>query len=199
MADLPAQRHKQRFAIPICRLFLAFCVAWLGIVSARAAENATELRQFFEAALYGDLQQVKTMLEGNPELLHQRGEYGFSVLHEVATEQQSAVQRYLLEKGADPNATDDLGNTPLHMASYVSYAKLLVAFGAEVNAVNRDGDTPLHCHAGEQEGSSMVAFLLQEAADPTKRNRRNETAEMIAAHREDAVKVNIFRRFSGKN
>ncbi len=192
-------RRKQPFWNFVFRFLFFVWIAGFGAASARSAELDSDLEKFFQAAIYGDLDRVKAMLKKNPALLHKQGQFGFTVLHVIASEPQTEVQRHLLEMGANPNATNSGGDTPLHIASYVSYAKLLIAFGADVNAENRYGDTPLHLHAAEKEGNSMVTFLLHQGADPTKQNRQNETAEMIAMSREDQEKVAIFRRFNGKN
>jgi ankyrin repeat protein len=48
--------------------------------------------------------------------------------------------------GADPNATDALGRTALHLASdrgHLPTVKGLLARGVELNARDRAGDTPL--------------------------------------------------------
>lgn len=52
----------------------------------------------------------------------------------------------MLEHGADPNARDSAGHTPLHWAVQSAAAetvRLLVAAGADVNAKDNDGETPL--------------------------------------------------------
>jgi ankyrin repeat protein len=52
-----------------------------------------------------------------------------------------------LEHGADVNAKDDYGWTPLHWAStkgHVHVAKELLEHGADIEATNNDGSTPLH-------------------------------------------------------
>ena len=51
-----------------------------------------------------------------------------------------------LDAGADVNAKDDSGWTPLHRAGskvHNKIAKLLIEEGADVNAVNKDGLAPL--------------------------------------------------------
>jgi len=53
--------------------------------------------------------------------------------------------RELLERGADPNAKDDDGWTPLHYATYRGHThivELLIEMGADPNIRNKDGKTP---------------------------------------------------------
>lgn len=72
--------------------------------------------------------------------------------------------RELLEKGIDPNQTDDWAMvTPLHYAAFndrLEIAKLLIAAGAEVNARDRiDNETPLDV-AKTQGHKEMIKLLI---------------------------------------
>jgi len=62
-----------------------------------------------------------------------------------------AVKEHLAD-GADLDAQDRRGDTPLHHAAIYGYkeiAKLLIAEGADVNAKNNDDETPLGVAEGE--------------------------------------------------
>ena len=63
----------------------------------------------------------------------------------------SAAQ-FLLEHGADVNALDENGDTPLHLVCNpdIALTKLLIGHGADVNLTGGDGETVLyrHCRAG---------------------------------------------------
>jgi len=56
------------------------------------------------------------------------------------------VAKVLLESGADPDAKNKEGNTPLHAAAYrghIDVASLLLEHGADPCVTNKDGDIPL--------------------------------------------------------
>jgi len=63
-------------------------------------------------------------------------------VHAAATVRDHDTMRLLLERGADPNARQQMGFTPFHSAASrgdVKMAKLLLEFGADPNAITEDG------------------------------------------------------------
>jgi len=68
-------------------------------------------------------------------------------LHALAGQGNAVKLTALLDGGADVDARDGTGCTPLHFAAdrgAVDALRLLVARGAEVDARDEDGQTPLH-------------------------------------------------------
>jgi len=105
------------------------------------------------------------------------------------------VARYLLEHGADCEATDGkYGSTALHTASFnghLEVAIVLLDFGANVNARNKNELTPLH-YAASNGHVALARLILSRGGDPRAKSREGRTpldkaeghADMIALLRE---------------
>ena len=94
-----------------------------------------------------------------------------------------------LEAGADPNARDEWGATPLHyMAQLDGLAETIEALasaGADLEARNEWGYTPLHtARTGE-----VVTALLEAGADPNARDDEGGQTPLHTARTGEVVKV----------
>jgi uncharacterized protein len=87
---------------------------------------------------------------------------------------QHAPHHELLDQGADVNAADAAGWTPLHFAAQdyrVDAVATLIAAGAEIDARNRFGATPLSVAVFNSMGrGEALQLLLDAGADPDCRN-----------------------------
>jgi ankyrin repeat protein len=107
---------------------------------------------FLRAASRGDLETVKKLLTGNPDLIFSRDMYGSTALKRAADAINTHgghkdVVKFLLDKGADVNAHANVEKlTPLHVAAAAgnkAIVELLLVHGADVNAKDGRGKTPL--------------------------------------------------------
>lgn len=105
------------------------------------------------------------------------------------------VAKLLLDRGANVDARDFLGATPLQYASLhgqETVVELLTTRGAAVNAQSAFGKTALHLAAvaGNKE---VVIFLVAHGADITVRNSDHQTPlqELQASSLDAATKTNI--------
>ena len=88
-------------------------------------------------------------------------------IHKAAEEGNIYVVKQHLAAGADVNAKNKKGMTPLHFAIYKDNSEiveLLIDKGADVNAMATDGRTPLHSAAimGRKE---IAELLIAKGAD----------------------------------
>ncbi|WP_197502734.1 MULTISPECIES: ankyrin repeat domain-containing protein [unclassified Mycobacterium] len=83
-----------------------------------------------------------------------------------------ANSQRLLAAGADVNAVDSEGSTPLHFAARgisAAVVRLLLDAGAEVNATNTKGESPLYCAIRNTTPAALdiTRLLCDRGADPT--------------------------------
>ncbi len=97
---------------------------------------------------------------------------------------QRRVAELLLANGANVNARDVYGNTPLHIAGMVFFpgffdntdlVELLLSKGADLNAKNDEGDTALMI-AADSVRLGVVKALLARGADVNATNKDGKTA-----------------------
>lgn len=101
--------------------------------------------------------------------LHQKN---ISLLRYSAIGDSVKVKK-ILDRGADVNAINNYGDTPLHLAiknEHLDIATLLINRGANINAAGELDDTPLHVsiYKGKKELSDL---LLQKGANESLINR----------------------------
>lgn len=195
-------------------------------VNARSKQGRTPL--IIAAAHDGNFDVVKLLVEKGADISIRRqyasiptarapGESGFppskrgesSPLTEAAEANDEATVRYLIQRGADVNARNAVGDTPLIVAARygnVEVIKLLLAKGADVNAVDAfesthvkngpialGGVTPL-LSAAPYGGVDAIKILLDAGAKVNVQDVRGMTPLMlsIATDRPDPRVVRLL-------
>ncbi|WP_254612951.1 ankyrin repeat domain-containing protein [Brevibacillus sp. HB1.1] len=156
-------------------------------------DMAYNFADLYDAAEVGDLELVKKIVTKQPELLHEKDEYEFSVLHGAVMTDDVDLIAYLVAQGADVHGKNDEGITPLHIALYPEVAEALIAHGADIHASAHDGSTPLHTQVADgEERVDVVELLLAKGANPNKKDMEGQTPYDIAREREDEEMMALF-------
>lgn len=117
-----------------------------------------------------ELNQIKKIIIQEPELINIQGTLGNTPICLAVKQGNCELVSYLLEKGANPNATNNLSNTPLIWAmkepkinQKVIY--ILLEYNADINSVGHMNKTPL-TWAVIHEKTELIELFLQKGADP---------------------------------
>lgn len=107
---------------------------------------------------------------------------GQSALHIVVARRDLTWLEFLIGKGADINARDNRGVTPLVLAvdsNFTQGAAYLIARGARINDSNDAGETPL-ITAVHNRNIELIKLLLRAGADPDRADNSGRSARDYA-------------------
>ncbi|MDE2767101.1 MAG: ankyrin repeat domain-containing protein [Chloroflexota bacterium] len=159
-------------------------------VNASAKWYQWELPEFWQNADADDVRGILACIS-----VGERDTLGRTPLHLVASYGANrSVVGVLLERGADIDARDNYGDTPLHTAiasDRLDVAVVLLENGADVDARDDFGDTPLHT-AARVSKASAVEVLLDFGADIEAKDELDNTPLEEAAEHGDAATMSVL-------
>lgn len=145
-------------------------------VDARDKSGETPLHR---AAAWGRVEAAEALLSAGAKL-DAASNMGRTPLHKAAGrhfKDNTAMIKLLLERGADPNARDGQGDSPLWAGAQPGMpdvARLLIGAGADVNNRNKQGRTPLHWAVFTKK-SDYAKVLLEAGAEVDARDEDGRT------------------------
>ena len=171
---------------------------------ARGAQGSTPL---IEAAGYRPTMLVRALLEAGAD--PNVGDRNGSALHAAAAVGSPEVIALLIESGAEVNARNESGMSPLHRAvrtaprdivlvtyggsgpavktgPWLERAAELLEAGADPDLPDANGDTPLHI-AAQAFDTALVSLLAGVGADVNMRNDSGETPLQVARNHANAA------------
>ena len=128
--------------------------------------------QFIKAVKDRDVLKAREIIDhpGSTIINTKDADSGSPALHIVTHDRDLGWMQFLLQEGADVNARDRDGATPLIVAAdqhFIEGAKLLIAVRAQIDAPNRNGETAL-IRAVLVHDVSMTRLLVENGANPDK-------------------------------
>lgn len=153
------------------RLFVAAAaLAALPALAAPASAQFSERYEFFKAVEEENAADVKAMAESASSTIinSKKRDTGRTALHIVTARRDAPWINFLKGFGADVNARDNAGDTPLILAAGLRFTdgvQLLLAYGAQVDLANNRGETPL-IRAVQRADMESVRMLLKAGANP---------------------------------
>ena len=168
----------------------------LGLVDA-VKDGVGEL-DVFEAAAFGDLDRLTTLLDAEPALVTSYSGDGFTPLHFSAFFGRPDAAALLIARGAQVDALGRgfMTGTALHSAAAAAHAdivRMLVDAGAEPNLRQSGGETPLHAAAANADVPSVDA-LLDHGADPSLTKEDGQSILDLAEERGDEATIERIRK-----
>ena len=134
--------------------------------------------KIYDAAVQGNLDEVKSELSENPGLVNANDTFWEWTPLFWALSGRKDIAQFLISKGADVNTKDKRGYTPLHYAPYCSHteiAEVLIANGADVDDANNGrGSTVLHL-AARKGHKDLAEVLIDSGAQVNAKDNRGRT------------------------
>jgi ankyrin repeat protein len=116
-----------------------------------------------------------SQVERDPSCVRLLGLRGQTLLHDAAMAGEAELAAVLIRCGADPDATEPEGHTPLYRASAGDVARVLLAAGATVDvASGPTRGTPLH-QAARRGSLSVAQALLDHGAAVDAQDAKGQT------------------------
>lgn len=158
----------------LTRLWIAAMAAIAMLIPAAASAQFSDSYTFLKAVRDRDGEKATTMLNepGSTVVNTKDISTGETALHIVTARRDLTWLGFLLQRGANPNARDKDGMTPLMLATtlrFVDGAETLLSRKAKVDDTNNSGETAL-IRAVQLRDLAMVRLLLKNGADPDKQD-----------------------------
>lgn len=169
-----------------------------GVVVMQKTKNTDPDDMLLEAVNNGSLKAASAAVAAganvNRHIKNRTNGLPVTPILSYAIKRKPKIARFLLEHGADPNAKDVCGDTPLHHAIWYcpgEVTTMLIEMGAYVNSRNVHGYTPL-CIALLKRQRKIMSMLATAGADPNICDNEGNNALNYSLLRSSPVPEDMF-------
>jgi len=156
-------------------LLLTSVVIGAGAV-AQTVPSEEEVGAFHSLVQTAGVGSVEDALKNNPALATAEDKYGFQAIHVLDYSSFRAILSLLLRYGTDINAKNYAGHTLLHILIDSEFVPDVVEAGADLEAKDNQGRTPLLLALTEPDSYDMVRALLDAGSNPNARDNSGQGA-----------------------
>lgn len=163
---------------------LAMLISSMLLASSPAHAQFSKSYKFLEAVRKKDGAVVQDALnEPGSQIVNTRDSTtGETALHIVTARRDLTWMSFLIGKGANVNAHDGRGTTPLQLAVTLGFPEgvdLLISQRAQIDEPNSQGETPL-ISAVHRRDTALVRLLLKAGANPDRADNSGRSARDYA-------------------
>lgn len=134
---------------------------------AKLMHSEADAENFAEALRNADEQGIRACLQRNASLAVATLPDGWPMFLEQSVFPKPEIIDLMIASGADPDARSPQGETLLHLTGDPEAIRKLLSLGADINALDNWGYTPMMRHAPYPDtGSDAIYTLFAEGADP---------------------------------
>ena len=166
----------------------------LVLLSFLISHSNLHAQTIFDAVKAGKLENVKSFIENNSQLLQLKDEAGNTPLHVAIADKKNDIAVYLINNGSDVNSKSSKGETPLHNAATigsVEIVNLLISKGTSVDVLDESNYTPL-TNAVRAGSLEVIKTLIENKANINMRGMWNWLPIQLAAEFSSAEIVNYL-------
>ena len=167
----------------------------INILTKQGAIHGSPVKALFNAFNRSYDETFEYLLDNKLANIEDKDEEGQTVLHMAVSYKYEKID-YLISKGANVNATDNLGNTPLILAAHnyddeiTEIVRSLLNHNPDLEAKDLDGMTALHW-AAKRGYADAVKLLVAKNANSVAVDNSGKTPLELAGERADGDQLQI--------